>query len=92
MTLLGIDIGTTGTYAAVFSKYGKILSLHYRKHFLLSPQKGWAELDAEQIFQNITHLIQQANSDSKDDFVDAFSIPCQGEAIILMVNLVRAKI
>ncbi len=82
MSLLGIDIGTTGAKVAVFSKSGQILSLHYKEHFLISPQKGWAELDAEQVFENIKHLIRKANEDSQSDPIDAFSISCQGEAII----------
>ena len=82
MSLLGIDIGTTGCKVGVFTKYGELISMKYREHPLIHPKKGWAELDPELIWNNIKNLLKNANQEIKKDKIKAFSISCQGEAII----------
>ena len=42
MSLMGLDIGTTGTKAVIFDPDGAILSSAYREYPLLSPEPGWA--------------------------------------------------
>ena len=82
MSLLGIDIGTTGCKAVIFDRYGEVLSLDYQEHPLIHPEEGWAEIDPNLIWSNIKNLIKKANLKIKKDKVKAFSISCQGEAII----------
>ena len=45
MSLLGIDVGTTGCKAALFSTEGGMLSSAYEEYDVQRPQLGWAELD-----------------------------------------------
>ena len=40
MSLMGIDIGTTGTKAIAFSEEGKILANSYHEYNLLFPKPG----------------------------------------------------
>ncbi|MGM0365372.1 MAG: FGGY-family carbohydrate kinase [Actinomycetota bacterium] len=82
MSLLGIDIGTTGCKAVVFSRYGSIISSAYREHKLIHPHEGYSELDAEEIFHNIAGLVREVSSNLKNDRIEAFGVSCQGEAII----------
>ena len=49
MSLLGLDVGTTGCKAAVFSTDGRLLALAYAKYDLCSPKAGWAELDVQAV-------------------------------------------
>ncbi len=82
MSLLGIDIGTTGVKVAIFNKSGDILSSESIEYPLIHPAKGWAELDPELIWNNIKTIIKKVNQRIKKDRVTAFAISCQGEAIM----------
>jgi len=82
MSILGIDIGTTGCKVIVFNRFGDILSYGYKEYPLIHPKKGWSELDAELIWENIKKLISNAALRVKKDKINSFSLSCQGEAVI----------
>jgi xylulokinase len=82
MSLLGIDIGTTGCKIIGFSNSAEILSSEYAEYPLIHPNEGWAELDAEYIWIKIKESISRINCKIKKDSIKAFSVSCQGEAII----------
>ena len=82
MSLLGIDIGTAGCKIIAFNKYAEILSYEYIEYPLIHPNKGWMELDAEYIWIKIKESISKINHKIKKDDIKAFSVSCQGEAII----------
>ena len=44
MSLLGIDVGTSGCKSAVFSERGELLSVAYEEYDMERPQPGWAQL------------------------------------------------
>lgn len=80
MSYLGVDVGTTGCKAGVFSGEGRLVTLAYREYSLLSPQKGWAELDSSRVIQACTEVIREAAAASAADPIRAMGITCQGEA------------
>jgi xylulokinase len=82
MSLLGIDVGTTSCKAVVFNKYGEVLSSENLEHSLIYPKKGWVELDPNLIWENIKDILIKINHRIKKDKIKAFSVSCQGEAII----------
>ena len=41
MSLLGIDIGSTGIKAIAFNEDGKVLASEYKEYNLLFPRPGW---------------------------------------------------
>ncbi|MHB1347120.1 MAG: FGGY-family carbohydrate kinase [Candidatus Humimicrobiaceae bacterium] len=82
MSLLGIDVGTTGSKVVIFSRNGEIISEQYKEHSLIAPKQGWVELDPDLIFFNIKNIIKKAVQKTKNDKVRALAISCQGEAII----------
>ena len=86
MSLLGLDVGTTGCKAIAFDLDGKILSQAYREYQLLHPQPGWAELDASGIWQSVVEIIKEVNQHVKKDPVKALSVSCQGEAVTAIDN------
>jgi xylulokinase len=53
MSLLGIDVGTTGCKAAVFSQEGNLLASAYEEYDNLRPRPGWAELDVADVWAKI---------------------------------------
>jgi len=65
MSLMGIDIGTTGAKAIAFSENGKILAGSYLECNLLFPKKGWVEFDTEDIWKKIFEVIKSVNSHSR---------------------------
>lgn len=81
MSLLGLDVGTTGCKAVAFNLKGQLLAQAYREYPLLHPQPGWAELDIHLLWQSITEVIKSVNDQIKTDPVQALSVSCQGEAV-----------
>jgi xylulokinase len=47
LTLVGLDVGTTGVKALRISETGEVLARHEEEYPLSIPQPGWAEQDAE---------------------------------------------
>ena len=82
MSLLGLDIGTTGCKAIVFDADGHILASAYREYPLDQPQPGWIELDAALVWRGVEDAIRQAVAAAGDrDPVRALSTSVQGEAV-----------
>ena len=50
MSLLGLDVGTTGCKAVAFDLEGRPLAAAYREYPLLHPEPSWSELDTRGIF------------------------------------------
>jgi xylulokinase len=80
MSYMGLDIGTTGCKAAVFSEAGRLLATAYREYPLLTPERGWAELDSARVCDDCLAVIGQSAAASSDDPVRGLGISCQGEA------------
>ena len=79
MSYLGLDIGTGGCKAVVFSAEGKELASAYREYPLIHPQPGWAELDPERVISACFEVIKEVNARVRDP-VAAMSVSSQGEA------------
>ena len=62
MSLLGIDIGSTGAKAMVFSEYGKNLASAYEEYNFIFPQPGWVEFDTNDMWEKIFRLFKKVNS------------------------------
>ena len=80
MSLLGLDIGTTGCKAVAFSVEGELIASAYREYPLYSPQPGWQELDPEEVWHHIASAIQEVAAQTAADPVQALGISAQGEA------------
>jgi len=88
MSLMGIDIGTTGTKAIVFSEEGKILASSYLEYNLLFPKKGWVEFDTEDMWKKIFEVIKSVNSHQniRKDPVQAMAVSTIGESFTPIDN------
>jgi xylulokinase len=82
MSLLGIDVGTSGCKTAVFSEDGRLLGLAYEEYDYQCPQPGWAELDSFKIWQEVKRTITQAVAAAKGDRVKAVCVSSLGEAFV----------
>lgn len=83
MSLLGIDVGTTGCKAVVFSQEGKQLASAYQEYDVRAPQPRQAELDSEDVWNRIKATIGAvaAKADPKDP-IEALSVTSMGEAVV----------
>ena len=81
MSLLGLDVGTSGCKAAVYSLSGRRISLSYQDYTLVHPSPGWSELAHDQVRQAVRRVLKEANAKALDDPVESLSISSQGEAV-----------
>ena len=79
MSLLGIDVGTTGCKAVIFDRSGEIIAAEYEENPLIHPKQGWVELDPNLIFFNIKNIIKKAFQKADKDKIKALAISCQRE-------------
>jgi len=82
MSLLGLDIGTTGTKAVAFTPEGAILASAYREYPLIHPRQGWIELDPNQVWNAVCEVLREVGKATKNDPPKALAISCQGEAFM----------
>lgn len=82
MSLMGLDIGTTGTKATVFDEGGKALASAYREYPLVHPRPGWMEVDPEQVWRMVKEAVSEATAQVAADPVKALAISTMGEAAV----------
>ncbi len=83
MTLLGIDVGTTGCKAALFVLDGRMLAAAYREYDVQNPQPGWAELDSAAVWAAVQETIREvAGQADAGDPVQALSISSLSESVV----------
>jgi xylulokinase len=58
--LLGIDVGTTGAKAAIFSPDGRLQATGQAEYRLYHPRPGWAEQDPNEWWQAVCVAVRQA--------------------------------
>jgi xylulokinase len=59
MSILGIDLGTTGCKAAAYSKDGRCLAQAYRKYGAIHPGPGRSELDSRDVWDKVRQVIRE---------------------------------
>ena len=82
MSVIGLDIGTTGCKATVFSDAWDIVGSASREYAVLAPRTDWAEQDAELVFQLALEALAEAVAQSSADPPKALALSVQGEAVI----------
>ena len=80
MTLLGVDIGTTGCKAAAVSDRGVPLATAYREYPLMTPRPGWAELDPDVVWEATRSAVREVTSADVAP-PRAMAVSCLGEAV-----------
>lgn len=82
MSLLGIDVGTTGCKASVFSVEGRHIASAYREYDVQRPQPGYAELDAAVVWDRVRQVVAEVAAPSQADPITALSVSSLGEAMV----------
>lgn len=79
MSILGVDIGTTGAKAVAFTPDGEIITSSYGEYSLISPRPGWNEIDPKKVWDIVSSVIKKAASKTrKKDPVKALSVSALG--------------
>lgn len=86
MSLMGLDIGTTGVKAAAFNLEGRMLTSAYRDYPLRHPQPGWSEIENRVWWGAVEDVLREANSRLKSDPVEALSVSAHSEACCLIAQ------
>jgi xylulokinase len=83
MSLLAIDVGTSGCKAAVYAADGTARALAYAEYPLLMPKPGWAELDPHHVWERVCHVVRSAVTQAGGaDPVQALAVSSLGEACV----------
>ena len=90
MSFLGIDVGTTGCKASVFSASGEPLAFAYDEYDMVKPRPGWLELDPADVWARVRHTMAKAVKGAAQnprgaagrDLVTALAVSSMGEAMV----------
>ncbi len=82
MSMLGLDIGTTGVKAVAFREDGTALTSAYREYDLQSPQPGHLELDAGEVLAGIREVTRKVGADTARDPIRSVAATTLGEAAV----------
>lgn len=81
MSLLGIDVGTTGCKVIAFNTDGEVIGHFLDEYPLIHPKPDWSELDSQLVWQKVSTGIQKVASQTRSDPIEALSVSSQGEAV-----------
>ncbi len=82
MSLLGLDIGTSGCKATIIDYEGNVKGQAYHEYSLLAPNAGWEELDPGLVWKSVKKVIKNSLAQYKGDEIKAISISSFGEATV----------
>ena len=82
MSLLGLDVGTTGCKAVLFRADGTVRGSAYAEYENRSPGPGRFELDTEAVWAQIKAMIQAVCAAAPNDPVRALAVASMGEAVV----------
>jgi len=83
MSILGLEIGTTGCSAVIFARNGEILGRAQRTYPLLHPESGAMELDSDFVLARVRETVISAVDSAGDhDPITTLCAAVQGETVV----------
>ncbi len=86
MSLLGIDLGTSGCKVAAFAATGNCLAQTSRAYDMRQTDAGWAELDSRDVWAKVRVCIAEVAAQTGRDPVTALCTSSFGEAVVPVSN------
>ncbi|MDD3776612.1 MAG: FGGY family carbohydrate kinase [Actinomycetota bacterium] len=82
MSILGVDVGTTGAKAIAFNEEGRALGSSYADYNLIFPQPSWVEFEVKPMWDKVFNVIREVNAspEVKKDPVTALAVSTIGES------------
>lgn len=90
MSLIGLDIGTTGCKAVVFDPEGRVLARAFREYGMVCEAPAKAEQDAELVWTLAKEVLREVAATGSARDAGALSVSVQGDAIIPVDREFRA--
>ncbi len=81
MALIGLDVGTTGCKATLFTNDGQLLGKASREYPVEIPHPGWAEQDIEQVWSLAQAALAELINQTGQRSVEAIGLSVHGEAV-----------
>ncbi len=81
MSLLGIDVGTSGCKAAAYGTGGGCVASANREYPTVHPRPGWAELDSRLVLARVKEVIAEVAAQTAHDPITALCVSSMGEAM-----------
>lgn len=82
MSLLGIDIGTSGCKAIAFTENGEAIAGSRFDYDVVVREPGYAELNTLEVWQKVQRSISETAHQTRNDPIEAISISSLGEAVV----------
>lgn len=82
MSILGLDLGTTGCRVLALDERGRLLARVAREYGVDSPREGWVEQDAETVWSAALLALEEAVTAVAGDRPVAIGLSVQGEAVV----------
>lgn len=82
MALMGLDVGTSGCKAAIFSDRGEILAITSDEYPATSCASEFHEISPETVWNTVAKCIRKCTDLAKSEQVDGLSISSFGEAAV----------
>lgn len=81
MALIGLDIGTTGCKASLFTADGRFLGKVGSEYAFDQPHPGWAEQDIEKVWVLAQQALANVISTTGERSIEAIGLSVHGEAV-----------
>jgi hypothetical protein len=82
MSLMGLDVGTTGCKAVIFDLSGRILASRYKPYSMRFPGPGQCELDTDKVCRAVLEVVSlSAREAEAHDPVEAVGISTLGDSV-----------
>jgi xylulokinase len=78
---MGVDVGTSGCKAVIFTETGTILSSAYREYEYVSPEPGWGQMESLKVWEKIKETISEAVAHCGER-VSALAVTSLGESVV----------
>jgi len=86
MSLLGIDVGTSGAKAVLFSETGAVLARAYHEYSFTSPETGRYEMDPDRVWNAVAAAVREVNATDAAgrDPASALAVSASGDEFVLV--------
>jgi xylulokinase len=81
MALIGLDVGTTGCKATLFTNDGQLLGKASREYPVEIPHPGWAEQDIDHVWDLAQAALAELINKTGERSVEAIGLSVHGEAV-----------
>ena len=82
MSVMGLDIGTSGCKAVAISREGLILGISHREYSFQSPRPGRLEIDPEVLWIAVCEAIKETTELCRKDPVESVCIATMGDSFV----------